>query len=74
MITLQAWTNCAPDVEQMLTDIDQKSHPIFQEYRFFLRKKEKILDMQIFSQIGKAMKKLQLIPNTIVNTSVVAIL
>ena len=34
------------------------------------KKEKKTLVLQIFSQIGKTMKKLQWIPNTIVNTSV----
>ena len=32
--------------------------------------KEKTLDLQVFSWIGKTIKKLQWIPNTIMNTSV----
>lgn len=54
MVTLQAWTNSVPDVEQMLTDIEQKLHQILQT-QILLCKKEKI-DVQIFSRIGKGMK------------------
>ena len=35
-----------------------KSHPIFRARKFCLEKKEKSLDLQIYSQLGKTMKKL----------------
>ena len=34
------------------------------------KKKKKTLDLQVFSRKGKAMKKLQWIPDTIINTNV----
>ena len=47
-----------------------ETHPIFRAHTFCLIKKKKSLDLQVFSRIGTTMKKLQWIPNTIVNTSV----
>ena len=43
---------------------------IFWARTFWLARKEKTLDLQEFSRIGKTMKKLQGIPNTIMNISV----
>ena len=44
---------------------------IFQVCIFCLVKKKKISDLQVFSRIGKTVKKLQWIPNTIMNISVI---
>ena len=41
---------------------------------FFLVKRKKTLDLQVFSRKGKTIKKLQLIPNTIMNINVLACL
>ena len=45
-----------------------KARPNFRVRTFCLVKKNKSLDLLIFSRIGKTMKKLQWIPNTILNT------
>ena len=47
-----------------------ETRPIFRANTFCLVKRKKILDLQVFSQIGKIIKKLQWIPNTMINTSV----
>ena len=46
---------------------------IFQALTFYLIKKEKPLDLQVFSRIGKTMKQLQSISNTIMNTNLLVI-
>ena len=45
------------------------TRPIFRAGTFCLVEKKKPLDLQDFSQIGKTMKKLQWVPNTIMNTN-----
>ena len=47
--------------------------PIYQVHKFCLVKKKKSLDLQIYSRIGKTMKKLYWILNTFVNTSALVI-
>ena len=47
-----------------------KTCSIFRARIFFLVKRKKTLNLQVFSWIGKTIKKLQWIPNTIINTNV----
>ena len=56
----QARTNWAPDADSLAR-------------KFCLKKKKNSFDLQISSQIDKAMQKLQGIPNTILSTSVLGI-
>ena len=44
-----------------------ETRPIFWARTFCLAKKKETLDLQVFSRIGKSLKKLQWIPNTIMN-------
>ena len=67
----QAWTNCAP--MGALGRAKPLFFPIFRARIFCLLKKKKTLDLQVFSQIVKTMKKLQWIPNTLLNASVLVI-
>ena len=46
---------------------------IFRELKFCLLKSKKLLDLQIYDPIGKTMKKLYWIPNTVLNTSTILI-
>ena len=68
---LQAWANCLADADwarwgtQNLQDVLNLSGT-----HIFPCKKKKTLNLQVFSWIGKTIKKLQWIPNTIINTSV----
>ena len=62
----QAWTNCGPEVSQEF-DVTGAQ---FLDACILHFKKEKYLDLLIFSRIGKPIKQLQWISNTIVNTSV----
>ena len=50
-----------------------ETRPIFQVRTFCFLKNKKPLDLQVFSRIGKTMKKLQLSLNTIMNTSLLVI-
>ena len=57
----QVWTNCARPMpsERARARETSETHPIFRTGTFCLAKNKKLLDLQIFSQIGKRMKKLQ---------------
>ena len=55
---LQAWTNCGPDIDRART---------------FCLVKNKKTYLQVLCRIGKTMKKLQWIPNTIMNTNLLVI-
>ena len=50
-----------------------EARPIFWARTFCFVKKKKPLDLQVFSRIGKTMKKLQRIPKPIANTSLLVI-
>ena len=41
----------------------------YKESFFCLVKNKKVLDLQVFTRVGKTIKKLQWIPNTIMNTT-----
>ena len=73
---LQAWTNCAPDAYQARSGLQNLWDALdFLGAQFLLCKKQKkLLDLQVFSQIGKTMKKLQWISNAIMKTSLLVIL
>ena len=43
--------------------------PILRARTFCFAKNKKQLNLQVFNRIGKTMKKLQRLPNTIMNTS-----
>ena len=65
----QAWTNYAPDADRVRSGAENPwDAPDFSDAHILLYKK-KTLDLQVFSGIGKTMKKLNWIPNTIMNTS-----
>ena len=49
-------------------------HPIFWARKCYLAKKKKMLDIQIFSRMGKTTKMLHSIPDTIANSSVLVII
>ena len=60
-LLLWAWTNWARKTSG--------TRPIFRAHIFFLVKKKKILDLQVFSRISKTMKKLQWVSNTTMDTN-----
>ena len=53
---MQVWTNCAQDADPARKT--SETRPIYQVCKFCLVKKKKSLDRQIYSRIGKTMKKL----------------
>ena len=75
------WTNdfrsCRPEqiahsmpIERARARKISETCPVFRAARAFcLAKKKKPLDLQSFSRIGKTMKKLWWVPNTIMNTT-----
>ena len=63
-------------LNKLLGCVEPLSAPLWGDFSgsHILRcKKEKLINLQISSQVDKAMKKLQWIPNTIANTSVLVI-
>ena len=72
---MEAWINCAPDADRVRSSKQNLwDAPDVSDAHILTRKKEKkILNLQVFSQTSKTMKKLQAVPNTIMNTSLLVV-
>ena len=68
MLTMPGQIACLKPIGRARVLKTSKTRPIFREHKFFLVKKKKPLDLQVFSRLGKTIKKLQWISNTIMNT------
>ena len=72
---IQTWVNCAPDADRACSGTQKslRRAGYFGRAHFALQKRKKSLDPQVFGQTGTAMKELQSIPNTIMNTNLLVI-